>query len=66
MRGCLICTDREYADHKKTSKSIYNVADKKMMRHIATLGLYIKETLIKASAKIAQSDFVANWTKKPQ
>ncbi len=27
---------------------------------------FFKETLIKASAKIAQSDFVANWTKKPQ
>ena len=34
----------------------------------ADMGLVkiVRETLIKSSAKIAQSDFVANWTKKPQ
>ena len=27
--------------------------------------LILKETLIKSSAKIAPSDFAANWTKEP-
>ena len=34
----------------------------------ADMGLVkiVRETLIKSSAKIAPSDFAANWTKKPQ
>ena len=28
--------------------------------------MIVKEALINSSAKIAQSDFEANWTKKPQ